>query len=103
MWQKSKDPLCFDLPAQCYLDDILVVGAMADQHLENIDKVMSKIVAQGLRRNKDKCLFFQKRVEYLGHVITPNGLLEATQTVDAMVDMPSPRDKVQLHSFIELT
>ena len=70
MWQKAMDHLCSDLLAQCYLNNILIAGTTAEQHLENIDKVMSKLAAQDLRLTKDKCLFIQKRVEYLGHIIT---------------------------------
>ena len=70
MWQKAMHHLCADLPAQCYLDEIFIAGVTAEQHLENIDKVMSKLAAQDLRLTKDKCLFIQKRVEYLGHIIT---------------------------------
>jgi len=80
MWQKAMHHLCADLPAQCYLDDFLIVGTTAEQQIENIEKVKSKFAAQGLRLNKDKCLFLQKRVEYLSHVITPDGLSKAPQS-----------------------
>ena len=43
------------------------------------------------------------RVEYLGHVITLDGLSKALQKVDARADIPSQRDKVQFRSFIWLT
>ena len=84
------------------MDDILIAGATTEQQLEKIDKMMSKLAAQGLCENKDKHLFFQKRVEFLGYIITPDGLSKAPQKVDTIADMSSPRDKVQLRSFIGL-
>ena len=97
------DHLCSDFPTQCFLDDIFIVGTRTEQHLENIDNVMAELAAQGLSLNQDKCLFFQMRVEYLGHVITLDGQSKALKKVDAIADIPSQRDKVQFRSFIWLT
>ena len=65
--QKAMDHLCSDLLAQWYLDDILLMGATGEQHLENIDKVMSKLAAQGLHQKH--CLI-EMHEDHLGVVKT---------------------------------
>ena len=57
-----------------YQDDVLVTGSSTDQHLQNLDAVLSCIENAGLRLNRAKCSFLKPRIEYLGHIIDGNGL-----------------------------
>jgi hypothetical protein len=50
-----------------FIDDILVYSKMKEEHEENL-----RIVLQTLRKHKlyaklDKCDFYQKEIQYLGH------------------------------------
>ena len=59
-----------------YLDDILVTGLTVDEHLQNLDKVLSIIANKaGLTLNQAKCKFLLPSVEYLGHVIDQYGVV----------------------------
>ena len=57
-----------------YLDDILVTGGTAEEHMKNLSCVLSKLDLAGARLNKAKCSFMVSRREYLGHVIDKDGL-----------------------------
>ena len=46
--------------AQCHLEETLIAGAAAEQHLQNTDKVMSNLAASGLLLNKDKCFILSE-------------------------------------------
>jgi hypothetical protein len=57
-----------------FIDDILVYSKMEEEHEEHM-----KIVLQTLRKHKlyakfDKCNFYQRRIQYLGHVIFEEGI-----------------------------
>ena len=56
-----------------YVDDILVPGSSTEEHLVNLDKVLSKFSEAGLNLNKSKCIFMALKVEYLGYIIDKNG------------------------------
>ena len=57
-----------------FLDDIIVIGAMEEEHLANLDKVLTKLEEPGLRLNQNKYFFFTSEVIYWGHKINAAGL-----------------------------
>ena len=57
-----------------YLDDILVTGATEQEHLQNLDDVLSRLETADMRLKYGKCAFLLPAVEYLGHKILAQGL-----------------------------
>ena len=53
-----------------YLDDILVTGTTNEEHLHNLDQVLSKLESAGILVKCNKCDFMLPAVEYLGHRIS---------------------------------
>ena len=47
----------------CNLDDILVMGASDEKHLDNLEKVSQKLHTYGIWANKDNCQYLSKSVE----------------------------------------
>ena len=84
----------------CYLDDILVTGSTDEQHLQNLEQVLARLKAHGVRLKKDKCRFFQDLVEHLGQVVTSEGVHTSLAKVQAVVDQPAPVDVSRLRSFL---
>ena len=56
-----------------YLDGILVTGATEEEHLQNLDKVLTRLESAGIRLKRDECAFLLPAVEYLGHKISKQG------------------------------
>lgn len=61
-----------------------------------------------LRKNqlfvkKSKCSFGQQQLEYLGHVITGDGVKADPKKIQAMVEWPTPKTIKQLRGFLGLT
>lgn len=83
-----------------YLDDILVTGATVEDHLANLDKVLSIIATAGLKLNKAKCEFLLPKVVYLGHMIDGNGLHPTKEKVRAVQEAPRPQNITELRSFL---
>lgn len=46
-----------------------------------------------LTLNKDKCLFNQSEIQYIGHVISKNGVRPDPTKIEAILKMPPPTDK----------
>jgi hypothetical protein len=57
-----------------FFDDILVFSMTWQDHILHVNSVLSVLVEQQLVANKKKCSFGQMSVEYLGHVISHEGV-----------------------------
>ena len=64
-----------------YLDDIIVFSNTFDEHFEHLRDVFTKLKDAGIKLAPAKCQLCKTEVEYLGHVITPNGLKPINKTV----------------------
>ena len=99
-FQEIMDRLTSDLKGVAvYLDDILVSGANAKEHLENLRALLQRLQEKGLRCKLEKCKFAQPSVEYLGHTLSRQGVSKGSK-VDAIVKMPPPTDVAGLRSFL---
>ena len=54
-----------------YLDDILVTGRMQEEHLHTLEEVLNRLQ---MRLKREKCIFMVPKVEYLGHVLSREGI-----------------------------
>jgi transposase InsO family protein len=99
-FQEVMDQLTRDLQGVAvYLDDIIVSGTTADEHLQNLRALLQRLHDKGLRCRLEKCAFAQQSVEYLGHRLTEKGI-EKGPKVNAVLDMPDPKNAAEIRSFL---
>ena len=85
-----------------YIDDILVAGKTPQDDLNNLTAVLRRLQDAGLRLKKEKCSFCVPEVEYLGHIITAEGLKPSPRKLKAVVDAPQPTKLSELKAFLGL-
>ena len=94
------DRLTQDLPGVAtYMDDILVSGADAESHLSNLRGLLQRLDAKGLRCRKEKCVFAQESIEYLGYILSKEGISKGPK-VDAVTNIPNPENVSELRAFL---
>ena len=101
-FQEIMDQLTSDLPrVAVYLDDTLVSRSTAQEHLNNLKRLLQRLSDKGLRCRLEKCLFAQPYVEYLGHLLSSQGVAKSPKVVavDAVQKM-SPSAIPSLRSFL---
>ena len=97
------ETLLKDLPMTCvYIDDILVRGNTPQDHLNNLTTVLTRLQEADLRLKREKCSFCVSEVEYLGHIISAEGLKPSPNKIKAIVDAPQPTKLSELKSFLGL-
>ena len=77
VFQRYMETLLRGLPGTAvYLDDILITGATVEEHIQNLEAVLTKLHKAGLKLNRSKCSFLKTRIEYLGHIICAAGSIQ---------------------------
>ena len=103
IFQRTMENLLQGIPhTSVYLDDILVTGSTEEEHLRNLDQVLTRLEDAGMRLKRSKCEFMLSEVEYLGHRISSRGLQPTEEKVRAVARAPAPENKTQLQSFLGL-
>jgi hypothetical protein len=92
------------IPEKCllYIDDILVVGRTFEEHLQNLREVLTRLREAGLRLKPRKCHLCQRKVKYLGYIVSADGISADPEKVAAVKDFPTPLDLKSLRSFLGL-
>jgi Reverse transcriptase (RNA-dependent DNA polymerase) len=83
-----------------YLDDVLVASSTMDEHMEHLEAVFSRLRQAGLLLNREKCVFGQPVVEYLGHRVSAAGVAPLQSKVQAVEQFPRPQSIKQLMTFL---
>lgn len=103
MFQRVMDTVLQDIPGVCvYIDDILITGKTMEEHLDHLAEVLQRLSNAGMQLKKDKCTFLQPQVEYLGHVISADGLRTSETKVSGILKVPAPCSVSELMSFLGL-
>lgn len=101
VFQRRLEQLFADIPrVGVFLDDIIITGKDTRQHLDNLHKVFERLKSSGLKVKKEKCSFFVESLEYLGYVISKEGVHTCKDKVEAIVKTPIPRNVSELRAFI---
>ena len=85
-----------------YIDDILIFSKSLQDHVSHIGQVLDRLQEAGLKLKSSKCHFICEQVEYLGHLITPKGLLPNPKKISAVTDFPTPTSVRQVRQFVSL-
>ena len=86
-----------------YLDDIIIFSENFDDHLLHLRQVIQCFADTGLKFKPSKCHFICQEVEYLGHLITPSGILPNPVRVSAVQRFPEPSSVKEVRQFVGLT
>ena len=74
-FQELMTSILEDFPfAIAYLDDIIIFSKTLQEHLSHIHMVFEKLKSANLSMKKNKCSFFSKEIQYLGHILSATGI-----------------------------
>ena len=86
----------------CYFDDILVFSEDTSTHEKHLDDVLQKLHSHHVKLNKEKSELRKSEIEFLGHLISGNGVKPDPAKIAAIVDMPDPKNVQELQRMLGL-
>ncbi|MBW0540134.1 hypothetical protein O181_079849 [Austropuccinia psidii MF-1] len=89
-----------DVYVVVYLDDIMVFSKSEEEHVTHVSTVLSRLRANNLFAKASKCLFHVSSVEYLGYVVSSEGLKIDQAKVQQILNWPTPRNLKALQDFL---
>ena len=83
-----------------YLDDVIVFAQDLEQHCERLSQVFERLRGANLKLKPSKCGLFKRRVHYLGHIVSAEGVATDPAKVETVKTWPVPNCQTQLRSFL---
>ena len=83
-----------------YMDDIIIFSATFEKHLEDLEEVFLRLQNVKVTLNLEKCAFFRKKIKYLGHIISDEGIQPCNERIDALAKKKSPENVKELRTWL---
>jgi len=92
--------LNFDI-CLAYLDDI-ILHSKTLEHLQRLEKLLQRLQEVNLKLKPSKCSLMQKRVVFLGHVVSGDEIATDPEKIKLVEEWPTPTNLKQLRGFLGL-
>ena len=90
---KHFDPLVRRKQTITHIDDTIMQSQTKGELFTIINEYHTLLRKAGLKAAPDKTFFFLKKVKFLRHVISPDGIQPIAERVDALRNLKSPQSK----------
>ena len=88
--------------AMGYLDDIIIFSKTEEEHLQHLEEIFVRLRKFGLKMKREKCSFFKKHIQYLGHLVSEKGFEPLPEKLESIRKMPAPRTAKEVKQFLGL-
>src|SRR3989441_7145838 len=85
-----------------YLDDIILFSSTVSEHLERLKLLLARLRWANLKLKPSKCHLLQRKVHFLGHVISAGSVATDPEKTEQIRTWPRPRNVHELRAFIGL-
>ena len=95
-FQRLMDLVLRDLVGNgCYVfaEDVIVYGNTIEVHISRLSHVVERFDRANLHLQAGKCVFAQPQVEYLGYIVSRDGIRASPDKTKAVKNLPIPRTR----------
>ena len=86
-----------------FFDDILIYNKSWKDHVEHVDRVLQLLEEKQLYAKRSKCFFGVQEVEYLGHIVSHEGVKVDPSKIKAIKEWKIPTSIKHRRGFLGLT
>ena len=93
-----------DLGLLIYMDDILIYAKTEEEHDKIVHQTLERLHKNGLAVSPEKCVWKTQEVEFLGYIISPEGIKMSEDKVKAVLEwkVPNSLTETVVHWFCKL-
>ena len=88
--------------AVAYLDDIIIFSKNKEEHLKHLKIIFLRLREAGLKLKRSMCDFMKTQIQYLGHLISSNGIQLLPEKLGSIKNMPAPWSMNEVKQFLGL-
>jgi hypothetical protein len=85
-----------------FIDDVIVFGRTIEEHASRLEHVLERFEKARLQLHPGKCEFAQPQVEYLGYIVSKEGIKASPGKTRAVREFPVPKSATEIRSFLGL-
>ena len=85
-----------------YIDDVIIIGKTFMEHLGNLREVFNRLRDAALMLQPVKCDFCCAQVDFLGHIVSADGMQTDPAKTDKIAQWPVPKTKRKVQQFLGL-
>ena len=85
-----------------YLDDILIYSPDVETHLKHLELIFQRLCEVDLKLKMDKCSFLKKHIQYLGHIVSGDGIKPVPEKLSSIQHMSCPYTPKEVKQFLGL-
>jgi hypothetical protein len=85
-----------------FIDDILIYSRSREEHEEHLRSVLELLKSEKLYAKFSKCEFWLREVQFLGHVVSENGIKVDPAKIEVIRNWEPPRSPTEVRSFLGL-
>ncbi|SOV05179.1 uncharacterized protein UDID_17861 [Ustilago sp. UG-2017a] len=83
-----------------YLDDLLIYSSTLKQHQEHVSAVLARLRQAGLYAKAEKCQFSTSQTEFLGFVVSDQGVAMDPSKTEVITNWPVPQSVHDVQVFL---
>jgi hypothetical protein len=72
------------------LDDILIYSNIEEEHGKHLRMVLKVLREHTFYAKLSKCIFYQEKIHYMGHIISVDGITIDPEKMEAIRGWPNP-------------
>jgi len=86
----------------CFLDDIIISADDPGQLIDRLDTVFTRLRECGLKAKPSKCVLFKSPINFLGHLVSEDGIQPQPEKLEAIKNWPTPHCLRDVRAFYGL-
>ena len=83
-----------------FFDNVIVYSKSIEDHMIHLREVFKVLRVHKLYINLKKSEFFLEEIQYLGHIISKNGIRMDPENLEVIKEWPVPKNIHELRSFV---